>query len=141
MQENALKQELIEFEIGNGLFLPQDLKQFYLEKANSIGEYDENMYCFYPFNLFKSVERSLSHWSGVPDYSNVSNVLENSKHCFVFADHMFHMFVYAVRLYPTDRRTNEVYVLCGDQYKVVASCFADFMELYKAQSQLLHFGD
>lgn len=60
--------------------------------------------------------------------------LENSSNCFVFADYMFHLFDYAIRLYPYKRSDNEVYGICGDKYRLMATSFAGFLKLYLGNS-------
>jgi len=53
-----------------------------------------------------------------------------SENCFVFADYMSHLFAYAIRLYQHSEDFNEVYLICGDKYKIVASSFSEFLKLY-----------
>ncbi len=79
------------------------------------------------------------NWNGVPDYSNIVNTLEGFQDCFVFADHMFHLFAYAIRLNKESAVKNEVYAICGDQYKIIAGNFTEFMKLYTTQPDELQF--
>jgi len=43
---------------------------------------------------------------------------------------MSHLFAYAIRLYQHSEDFNEVYLICGDKYKIVASSFSEFLKLY-----------
>jgi hypothetical protein len=131
--------DILSFEAEKELIIPEDLKEYFLTKNAINGNYNENMYCFYPFRQFQSIYTELKNWNGITDYSNIVNTLDNYKDCFVFADYMFHMFVSAIRLYKEITDKNEVYVLCGDKYRVIAESFSDFMQLYTAQSLELHF--
>jgi hypothetical protein len=130
--------DLLSFEAEKGLIIPGDVKDYFLSNNGTDGNYNEDLYCFYNFKQFTSIETALKDWNGIPDYSNLVNTFENSKDCFVLADYMFHTFVYAIRLYKEVTDKNEVYVLCGDQFKMIASSFTDFIQLYTDQSVELH---
>jgi len=66
----------------------------------------------------------------MPDYRNIVHTPGGCEHCFVFADYMAHLFTYAIHLYPDKAANNEVYLICGDKYKVAAISFSAFMDLY-----------
>ncbi len=70
-----------------------------------------------------------------------SNTLEGYKNCFVFGDYMFHIFSYAIRLNSSESGKNEIYIICGDKYKVIANSFSDFVRLYVSDSIELQFAD
>jgi hypothetical protein len=131
--------DLLSFEAEKGLIIPGDLKEYFLTNNGTDDNCDENLYCFYPFNQFTSVNAALEEWKGIPDYSNIVNTLEGCEFCFVFADYMFHLFTYGIRLYKERRDVNEVYAICGDQYKVIARSFNEFMQLYATESDELFF--
>ncbi|MFT3934436.1 MAG: SMI1/KNR4 family protein [Chitinophagaceae bacterium] len=122
--------KLARFEQEHGLLLPEDLKDYYRMTRNPDRDLDKGMYTFYPLYHFESVNKALGNWGGVPDYRNIVHTLNASAHCFVFADYMSHLFAYAIRLYPDNTTINEVYLICGDQYKQVAHSFSGFIELY-----------
>src|SRR5882757_8746568 len=90
-----LSNALLSFESENGLVIPADLAEYFKLLANTDGKIDIDLYEFYPVDRFRSVKRELSHWRGIPDYGNIVNTLEQCQNCFVFADHMFHLFTYA----------------------------------------------
>jgi len=127
--------EFIEdFEFGAGYKLPADLKSFFLNVNGTNGEYDSSFFKFYPFELFKPVDIFFSDWKGIPDYQLLSSKLPNANECFVFADYQMCLFSYAIRLKKTESSINEIYVLCGDEFKIVANSFSEFLSLYFEES-------
>lgn len=52
----------------------------------------------------------------------------------VFADFQFDFFAYAIRLYSRTSVKNEVFVLCGNEFKQIADSFSGFIDLYMADS-------
>ena len=126
----GLNDKLSLFELKNSLLLPPDLAEYFRLMNNARNELDKDLYQFYTFDQFKSIEKELAHWGGVPDYRNIVNTLSQCENCFVFADYMSHLFAYAIRLYPKVTHFNEVYMICGDKYKIVANSFSGFLDLY-----------
>jgi len=125
------------FESENGLLIPSDLCEYFKMMDNAIHDLGKDLYQFYVFDEFKNVEKELGNWGGVPDYTNIVNTLKQSKDCFVFADYMSHLFAYAIRLHKTKTEINEVYLICGDKYKVIANSFSEFLGLYLSDSMVL----
>lgn len=121
---------LLLFESENGLLIPPDLAEYFRLLDNATNELDKDLYQFYSFDQFKSVEKELALWNGIPNYSNLINTLEHCENCFVFADYMSHLFAYAIRLYHNTIDFNLVYMICGDKYKVIANSFSAFLDLY-----------
>lgn len=127
---NEPDKRILMFESQNNLLLPPDLTEYFKSLGNTAVEIDNNLYQFYAIDQFMSVKKGLSHWGGIPDYRNIINTLEGSENCFVFAEYMFHSFAYAIRLYKDKRHVNEIYVISGDEYRIVANSFSDFLNLY-----------
>jgi hypothetical protein len=74
------------------------------------------------------------------DYNCKSKKIDlNYKNCFVIANYSCHLFAYAIRLYPDKADINEVYVVCGDEYKVIANSFTEFIDLYLKNPDLLFY--
>lgn len=140
MQYPSLR-EFTSFETATGLKLPEDLKAYFNTVNTTAEAYDKDMFCFYSFPQFQSVETKLKPWKGIPDYSNIVNTLENHTECFVFADYMIQMFTYAIRLNSTNTGVNEIYIICGDKHKVIATSFSGFMNLYEEESIELFFNE
>lgn len=122
--------KLLLFQTANGFVLPQDLIEYFRLVDNATDKIDANLYEFYAVDQFKSVKNGLAFWRGIPDYGNIVNTLDGCENCFVFADYMFHLFTYAIRLHQHSEGVNEIYVICGDKYKIIAKSFSDFLDLY-----------
>lgn len=122
--------KLLLFESTNDLVLPPDLAEYFKLLNNTADKIDANLYEFYTVDQFKSIKNGLASWRGVPDYGNIVNTLEGYENCFVFADYLFHLFTYAIRLNQHSAGVNEIYVICGDKYKIIARSFSDFLDLY-----------
>lgn len=73
---SELGNEILLFESENNLLIPKDLAEYFLLLENAIHELNKDLYQFYPFNQFKSVEGGLAHWRGIPDYKNIVATLE-----------------------------------------------------------------
>ena len=101
---------------------------------NATNELDKDLYEFYSFDKFTSIDKELANWGGVPDYRNIVYTLSQCENCFVFADYMSNLFAYAIRLYEDKTDRNEVYLICGDKYKTLAYSFSDFLGLYLIDS-------
>jgi len=132
---------IFRFQKSSGFTLPKDLKCFF-SIAESFGkQYNEEMYRFLSANEFRRIDEALSDFRGVPDYSNIVNTLPEYKECFLFADYMFCMFAYAIRLSEKGSEANDIYIICGDKYKIIASSFTEFLHLYLSGSAKLQFED
>lgn len=127
------------FQKEHNLVLPSDLILYFKSINGGDNEYDTNFYKFYKFQDFKSVGNSLKNWNGIPDYSNIVNTLKDFEHYYIFADYYFNMFTYAIRLNKLATAINEVLVICGDEYKVIANSFFEFLDLYIDNSIELQF--
>ena len=118
------------FETQNQVILPDDLKTYF--KSFNAVDYETDMFFFYGIEKFKSVEETVGDFRSAPDYRNIVNTLPDHADCFVFADYFIKICVYAIRLYKTTSDKNEVYVVMGDNFKVLASSFSEFLGLYKS---------
>lgn len=122
--------EISLFQRDNRLLVPNDLADYFKQLNGSNEEYDSRFFKFYSFSNFKSINDDLKNWNGVPDYSNIVNTLTDFEYYFVFADYSFNMFSYAIKLYPDYSLINQVLVICGDEFKVIANSFSEFIDLY-----------
>lgn len=120
---SELDKKILLFESKNGLFLPEDLAEYFKMVGDKAVKIDDQLYQFYTIDAFKGIGKGLT--------------LKDSEDCFVFADYMFHLFDYAIRLYPNRRDINEVYGICGDKYSLVANSFTEFLNLYFEDSPAL----
>jgi hypothetical protein len=136
---DRLHANFLSFEATHGLYLPEDLKTHFLAGKVANDEYNNDLFCFYSFASFHTVDDKLGNWRGTPDYSNIVNTMEESKRCYVFADYMFHLFAYAIRLHKEPAEQNVVYAICGDKYKEIAGSFTEFMAWYATDISELQF--
>ena len=139
ISSKASIEQLHSFVQKTNLLLPQDISE-YFEKINGTdGDYDDNLFTFYNLLDFKNIKDGLFTWSGSPDYSGLIDTLDNNADIFIFADHSFKMFTYAIRLYPIISDKNEVFILCGNEYRVIANSFTEFIDLYLNDDISLYF--
>jgi len=117
------------FQSKNNVVLPNDLEEYFKRLNGTGGEYTDELYEFYSIDRVKKVSEEFQDWEGVPSYQTLLD-LKDIKNLFVFANFSFNLLVYAIKLYPARRNTNEVYVLCGEEYKKIANTFSEFLELY-----------
>jgi len=122
--------EISFFQTENNLLIPIDLVEYFKILNGGNEEYDDRFFKFYSLSNFKSINDDLKNWNGVPDYSNIINTLEDYKSYYVFADYSFCMFSYAIRLYADVSVVNQVLVVCGDEHKIIANSFSEFIDLY-----------
>ena len=134
-----LSEKLLSFRLNSGLMMPEDLVEYFTLLDNFSDKMDSNLYQFYGMDEFKSIDKELAHWGGIPDYRNIVNTLKQCENCFVIADYMLSLFAYAIRLYPEETEVNEIYIICGDKNKVIANSLSEFLDLYFDDSIELQF--
>lgn len=93
-------------------------------------EYDGSLFQFYSIGQVKKVKDEYKDWLGIPNYKNIVNTLIESEDYFVVANYSFHLFSYVIKLYPQNSVKNEILVICGDEYKIIANSFSEFIEFY-----------
>lgn len=128
--------ELLSFQNKNNLFIPSDLAEYFKQLNGSNDEYDKNFFRFYSFSDFTSSGGGLNTWNGSSDVINAVGDF-----VFVFADYLFCMFSYAIKLYSNASLNNEVLIICGDESKIIANSFSEFIDLYLDNSIELQFND
>jgi len=136
----ASDDHLFEFKKQNNLLIPDDLSMFFRTINGTNGDYNDDFFQFNSLSEFKSVKNVFGDWkSSVPDYSMLFKSFINSETCFVFANYQFFMFTYCIQLRQHESGMNEIYILCGDQFKMIASSFTEFVDLYIRNSEKLQF--
>lgn len=137
-----IKQERItQFQEQKGILLPDDLIDYFEQVNGSSYEYDTKLFQFYSFDQFVKITDKYKDWKGVPDYKNIASVLHQAENCYVFADYNFNLFSYAIRLFDIPSNTNEIYIVCGHNYKIIAKSFSSFLDLYLTDDISLYFED
>jgi hypothetical protein len=120
---------LEKFEVDNDVHLPTDLKKYFILFNGTNDECTDELYEFYAVGRIKRVQEEFNDWRGIPNYQALLD-LEDVKDLFVFANYSFNLFVYAIRLSNETLERNEVYVICGEDYKKISDTFSEFLELY-----------
>lgn len=126
--------QILQFQIDYQVQIPEELSSLFYALGNSKINYNDKLFQVYSISEFKRITDDLVYFTGIPNYSNIVNTLEDCDSCFVFADYMFHMFAYAVRLYKDVPKRYEIYVIAGDKFRVIANFFTEFVDLYAEDS-------
>lgn len=135
----ASEQDIVAFQKKIQLILPHDLKEYFRIFNGTMNAYNDRFFCFYSLDEFESLKEKFKEWSGTPNYKNIVNTLEKNENCYVFADYQCHLFTYAIRLYNIDSNKNEIYAICGDEFRLIAKTFTEFIDQYLANSDELQF--
>lgn len=117
------------FQLNNNVILPNDIIEYFKTLNGTGEEYTDELYEFYSLERIKQVSKEFQDWKGAPDYQNLLT-LNEAKDLFVFANFSFNLFAYAIRLSNKETDVNEIFVLCGGDYKKIANSFSEFLELY-----------
>lgn len=139
--QTASEAELARFAQEHQVQLPADFVRYFALVNGTRGEYDELFFCFYSLAEVQSVAERFQDHHGVPKYSDLLHTWPECGRFYVFADYMFHLFAYAIRLDSLPASTNPVFVLCGGTYQLIAESFTAFLALYKRDSAVLYMGD
>jgi len=129
-----LDEQLNLFQFRHKLIIPDDLISYFKLTGSEIDNYNHDMFTFFKFDEFKSVKEEVGDYGGIPNYKNIVNTLPEHENCFVFAEYSIYVHVFAIRLCENKSTYNEVYAICGDEYKLIASSFNEFIKLYKENS-------
>jgi len=136
----ANEEEIRAFEYSNDLIIPNDLHEYFSE-FNGTNGYDENLFQFYSLREFKPIEERFEEWNIIGDSEKFLKDFVHHKSYFVFADYQIHLFAYVIKLSKRRTDKNEVYIFCGDDYKLLANSFTEFVDLCLNDSQKLFFND
>jgi hypothetical protein len=120
---------LEKFQNDKDVNLPSDFKEYFKFLNGTSGECTDELYEFYSVDRIKRLPDEFNGWKGVPNYQALLD-LEDVKDLFVFANYSFNLFAYAIRLSNETSVRNEVYVLCGQDYKKISNTFSEFLDLY-----------
>jgi hypothetical protein len=135
----ASDRDILLFEKKYDLLIPDDLNEYFRLLNGTDGEYDKKFFQFYSLDQFKRIDERFKDWNGVPNYKNIVNTFKDQDSCFVFADFQIYLFSYAILLNKDKSNKNEVYAFCGDEYRIIAYSFTEFLDLYFSESIKLQF--
>ena len=135
------EQDIKSFERKTQLLMPSDFANYFKEINGSDDEYVDKLFKFYSLDQFKNVQFEFKDWHGSPKYSDLLSTMTSPENVFVFCDYQFHLFTYAVRLNINRSNIQEIYILCGGDYKTIATSLNEFLELYFSDSPKLYFED
>lgn len=122
--------EIADFESKNNLKIPKDLSDFFILLNGTKEKYDHKSFEFKTLNQFKNIKEELSDYSGIPDYSNIVNTIQNPETYYLIADYSFFVCCYAIKLYSCNNSNNDIIVIWGDKYKKISDSFSEFINLY-----------
>ncbi|OCX52868.1 hypothetical protein BEL04_00620 [Mucilaginibacter sp. PPCGB 2223] len=128
--ECATEADIAAFEQRTGLLIPEDLRAYFKTLNGNNNNWDKYLVEFYSLNQFLSVYDEVGDFCGVPDFTNIVNTLPDHEYYYVFANYSIHVFVYAIRLSKIRTNVNEIYIICGDKYKLVANSFDEYIGKY-----------
>lgn len=129
--------ELISFQHTNNIVLPCDMTEYLNILNGTNSECTDTLYEFYSLNRIKTIDEEFKSWEGIPNYKDLLNIISSPEQLYVFANYQFNLYVYAIRLYETSTNENEIYVFCGQEYKMISNTFSKFLEEYINDSDLI----
>jgi cell wall assembly regulator SMI1 len=129
---NGLSLQQIEsFESSYAIRIPPDLRTYYATMDGmEEGETDSEMFSFLPLESVKSIPERLARYR---EYSGITKSLTDSHCWFVTVDYVLTSMVYAVYL-SSEPVNSPVRCICGNQHRIVAPSFSDFLEANLANS-------
>ena len=134
----ASTRSLALFEQRQGVLLPAALRA-YLLTLNGTGE--EAFIRFTSLAEFTPLPALLADLHRASPYHQLLTTLPAPEQVFVFAEYIFFLYAYAIRLSPTPTAQNEVYLLCGGEYQLLSPSFSAFLALYLRDDPALYFAD
>jgi hypothetical protein len=135
----ATDRDIFLFEEKYGLLIPDDLIDYFKILNGTSEEYDAKFFQFNSLNDFKKIDEAFKEWKGVPNYQKIRETFDYRDTTFIFADFQICLFSYGIQLYKNKPGRNEIYAFCGDEYRVIAYSFTEFLDLYFSESIKLQF--
>ncbi|WP_316810300.1 SMI1/KNR4 family protein [Pedobacter heparinus] len=144
LAENAISESAVDdnylslFQEKNDVRLPDDLIEYFKSLNGTGGDYADDFYKFYSIDRIRKVKEEFKNWHGVPNYQDILSI-NNINDLYVFADFNCNLFAYAIELRSKFANKNDVYILCGENYKKIANSFSEFIDLYLKDAIELQF--
>ncbi|SHF48290.1 SMI1/KNR4 family protein [Chryseobacterium takakiae] len=117
-----------EFQNNNAVLIPSDLKQYFMLINGSDDIPLDNLFEFYGIDRVNRIVNEFKDWKGVPDYSKLD--FQKFENVFIFGNYEFNFYSFGIELSNTSSSTNRIFIFCGEEYKVIANSFDDFIDLY-----------
>lgn len=140
-QKFASNSDIQTFEHNNTLRIPVDMQEYFKEVNGMNGRLDSSLFELYSFDEFIPIIAKYGDWGGIPSYRDIQVTMNDHNNCFVIGNWMMHTFAYAIRLNEILTTSNEVFIICGGDFQVIANSFTEFLELYLEDSELLYYSD
>lgn len=125
-----------EFESRNGVFLPTDLREYFLsvDGMAQIGGHDcdQKGFSFWPLARVRSVPKECA------EQELADPEIENPDQYFVFADYLQWSWAYAIYLSERLSEANQIIHVGTLRPKVIAGSFTQFVDLYLRDAEELY---
>ena len=125
------EREIEAFEAAQGVVVPEDSRT-YLSAVDGTeeGDWDEQLFEWFPLQRIKSVPYELADFGGIPDYRGIIHTLEQPAEWYVFINYLIFSHVYAVRFTPTRQLTTPVLWILGSKHYRIAGSLSEFLNAY-----------
>lgn len=123
--------DLAGFEHKFGVSLPYDLRDYFLT-VNGMSEEasDNEMIRFWMLEEVKPLT------TGAPRYANTDYV-KDPESLFLFADYSLWAHAYAIRLFASAEKTNEIFMIGGDCPVLLFCSFGELIDSYLTNKDLM----
>lgn len=129
----ATSNDIINFQNLYNVTIPDDMLNYYISINGTHDNLLNNLFEFYSIKRTNTVREEFEDWQGIPEYQNLA--VENFENVFVFANYEFNFYAFAIELFKHSVTDNKVYVICGEDYKIIANNFSEFIDLYLNNSE------
>lgn len=129
--------EIRTFQKKYNVEITQDLQDYYLEINGSGNEPLNNLYEFYSINRTKKIHEELINWRGIPDYGKLN--FDGLENIFVFGGYEFNFYAFGIELFKDLSSENRVFIFCGENFRIIADSFSEFIDLYLNRPEEIYF--
>lgn len=136
--DGTSEESIREFEVANGVVVPDDLRSYLIEIDGTSGDYAYGIIRFWCLAEICSISEELQskrHAKGLI-HSCYDRPFEEERNYFVFADHMHEAQLYAIQLTLTNNH-NSIVMLDGSAPVKVADSFTEFVMRYLSAPESL----
>ena len=118
--------------------MPLELKEQFLLLNGTNAKYDDDYFMLNSFSEFENILGLYSQWNGIPNFKSFLALTKETENHFLIGNYLNHTFNYHVK-FDNQKSTSkcEVLVVCGDNFKMVADNFFEFLRIYRTESNRL----